>query len=115
MAVASPQDFTPEFIGYVRRGDVESAKKFLSIHEIDLNQSSSETELTPLMLACKQGHLEMIKLLIAKGADMNFLTRSCKSTLIIAVEKRKLDVVRLLIHRGAHHREWGGVCSNHCM
>ena len=62
---------------------MESAKKFLSTSpEIDLNkviqtrQSSSGSELTPLMLACKLGHLKMMELLIEKGADVNF-SRVC--------------------------------------
>ena len=101
------QDFDPLFISYVRSGDVESAKKFLSIHQIDLNkerrQSSSGTELTPLMLACKCGHLKMIELLIEKGADVDFLTSSYppRSALMVAVKCRKLDVVNLLIRLGA--------------
>ena len=94
------QDFDPLFISYVRNGDVESAKKFLSIHQIDLNKG---TYLTPLMLACKRGHLKMIELLIEKGADVDFLTSSyqARSALMLAVEDRKLDVVNLLIRLGA--------------
>ena len=106
--MASAQDFTPQFIGYVRNDDVESAKKFLpTSHEIDLNkviqtrQSSSGTELTPLMLACKRGHLKMMELLIEKGADVNFTTSSAGSALKLAVGDRKLDVVKLLVRHGA--------------
>ena len=103
------QNFDPLFISYVRSGDVESAKKFLFIHQIDLNmviqkrQSSSGTELTPLMLACKRGHLKMMELMIEKGADVDFLTSSypARSALMLAVEDRKLNVVNLLIHLGA--------------
>ena len=103
MAMASAQDFTPQFIDYVRTGDVGSAEKCLPTgHQIDLNKVySSEAELTPLMLACRREHLEMIKLLIEKGADVNFLIRSYKSALRLAVEEKKLDVVKLLVEHGA--------------
>ena len=103
MALASAQDF----IGYVRSGDVKSAKKFLSSNETNLNRiiqsTSSRAEVTFLMLACRHGHLEMIMLLIENGADVDFLTSSfpARSALMLAVEKRKLDVVKLLVHIGA--------------
>ena len=112
------QSFDPLFISYVRSGDVESAKEFLSIHQIDLNkviqkrQSSSGTELTPLMLACKRGHLKMIELLIEKGADVDFRTDSsysAKSALMLAVKDRKLDVVNLLIRLGAQVTDTTGI------
>ena len=106
------QNFDPLFISYVRSGDVESAKKFLSIHQIDLNkviqkrQSSSGTEFTytPLMLAYKRGHLKMMELLLIEGrADVDFLTSSypARSALMLAVEDRKMNVVNLLIRLGA--------------
>ena len=103
------QNFNPLFISYVRSGDVESAKKFLSIHQVNLNkviqerQSSSGSELTPLMLACKRGHLKMMELLIEKGANVDFLASSypARSALMLAVEDRKLDAVNLLIRLGA--------------
>lgn len=112
MAIASAQDFN-RFIGMVRSGDVESAKTFLSSHQIDLNNvipkgesfvfGSSRIELTPLMLACRLEHLKMVKLLIEEGAEVNFLTSSypTRSALVLAVTEKKLDVVKLLMCDGA--------------
>lgn len=93
------------FMNIVSKGDVESARTFLSSHQIDLNhvkKLESGTELTLLMLACKNGHLEMMELLIEKGAEVNFsTTRPVRSALMLAVEERNLGAVKLLLRHGA--------------
>ena len=114
MGMASAQVYN-QFIGYVRKGEVELARKLLSCHTIDLNKVIPQRRsprgiatLTPLMLACQHGHLKMMELLNKEGADVDFLTTSsssARSALMLAVEERKLDVVKALIRLGAQVME----------
>lgn len=88
-----------QLINLVRKGDLETVKNFLSSHKINLNQvkQTAEREVTPLMVACMNGHLDVIQLLLEKGAAVDFM--GC-SALMEAVVWEKVDVMKLLIEHG---------------
>ena len=93
---------------FVRRGDLQGLETFLSSSTdgpIDLNQvkrsDNDHTELTPLMLACDHEKLDMIDLLIRKGAQVDFQLSSGITALIQAVRNGKVDLVNYLINCGA--------------
>ena len=52
---------------------------------------------TPLIYACRQGHLEMVRLLVKAGANPNHLTKLGKSPLLEAIEFEREDVFELLV------------------
>lgn len=85
----------------VESGDVKSVENFLSSHdhEIDLNQEWNGV--TPLLVASKCGHLDIIELLLQKGAEVDFQTGKGVCALMKAFEVRKAEVVKLLIENGA--------------
>lgn len=49
------------------KGDIETVKKFIE-YGADVNEKSNGV--TPLMLAARYNHAEIIKLLLEKGADL---------------------------------------------
>ena len=107
----SLQDFK-SLMSLVEGGDVESVRTFLSSHKVNLNQVENTNELTPLMLASKCGHLEIIELLIEKGAPVNFITiYPARSALMLAVEGKKVDAVKLLLCHGAEATRTKGECA----
>ena len=58
--------------------------------------------LTPLLLAIDGGSAAIVSLLLSKGADANYLNRRVAySALYVAVEARRMDLVRLLLEAGA--------------
>lgn len=59
---------------------------------------------TALMLAADRGHVETIKLLLAKGADVNAIVKDDITALAIAVQDNNAAVVRLLVAGGANTR-----------
>ena len=51
-----------------------------------------------LLWACKHGHLDVVKLLTSKGADLNFYG---SASLDMACWKEHVDVVEFLLQKGA--------------
>lgn len=66
----------------------------------DINIVNSE-EKSPLMLACSRGDLELVRLLISKGARINFLSEKKETPLSAAVSSGNLELVKFLIKSGA--------------
>ena len=104
-----------DLVNVVRSGDVKKVESFLTQHpNFDLNQlensKSDDTnlEFTPLMIACTCDsiNLEMVKLLLAKGADPNFKNILGPfinyTVLAFAVDCKIKDLAKLLVENGAH-------------
>jgi len=59
---------------------------------------------TPLMYAAYIGNIEVIKLLIEKGADVNARNNHNGTALMLAAQRGDLVLVKLLIEKGADPR-----------
>ena len=64
-------------------------------NDIDINSY------TPLIYASSWGNLDIVKLLIERGADINQVDKNGNGPLMPAIYFKKLDVVELLIKKGA--------------
>ncbi|KAJ7586308.1 ankyrin repeat-containing domain protein [Mycena floridula] len=61
---------------------------------------------------CSQGDLEMVKLLVRNGADVNALDITYGSALLAAIQGRQSEVVEFLIESGADVNAWPNrVCT----
>eukprot|EP01112_Ceratiomyxa_fruticulosa_P014585 TRINITY_DN4192_c0_g1_i1.p1 TRINITY_DN4192_c0_g1~~TRINITY_DN4192_c0_g1_i1.p1 ORF type:complete len:334 (+),score=73.21 TRINITY_DN4192_c0_g1_i1:169-1170(+) len=80
-------------------GDLEKMKEFVqngvSINSITLG-------LSPLFIACKQGHLHIVKELIKMGVDVNTFFDTESKPLIVATGYNHIEIVKLLLHHGAN-------------
>ena len=88
----------------VRNDNLDDLKAFFSTNDsIDLNQVNQDTKLTPLMLVCNRPsvNLDIIELLIVKGAKVDYQYHGGYSALMKAVEDGKVEVVKCLIKHGA--------------
>ena len=93
----SESDYTKLF-QLVKSGHYYDLDEFLSRdHPIDLNRVNPTTHLTPLMVACKSN----IKLLIEKGAEVDYQYNHQGCALMRAVEKGNVGAVQTLISCGA--------------
>lgn len=58
---------------------------------------------TPLTISSYEGYIEIVQLLISKGANVNTAVKTIEQTpLYIASEKGETDIVKLLITKGAN-------------
>lgn len=90
-----------------RGGDIAGVKKFLD-EGVDVNGWEGHNarlgiyENTPLMAAAVTGHVEVAKLLLSRGADVNAVSRPSGITALLgASNKGHLEMVEFLISRGA--------------
>lgn len=85
----------------VRKGDVDGLTDLFSTNvSIELNQVKFGTELTPLMLACNHGNFNIAKLLLKKGATIDW-NGNGYSALMKAVIDKSIEIVKFLIKHGA--------------
>lgn len=71
-------------------------------HGADVNGHSGLSDTTALIEASQVGHLEMVKLLIQEGADINAVDKYEFSALMLAVVRGHIHIVRELLSQGAY-------------
>lgn len=79
---------------------IRTAKHLLSIDGIDI-QRPTEWNYSPLHIACRQGHTEMVQLLLDHGADIHAKEFRGKTPLFIAAENNLPDMLQQLLACGA--------------
>jgi len=58
---------------------------------------ATEHQQTPLMTAAAHGHVDIVRFLVAAGADINRQTNGCSTALIIACHYGHVDCVNALL------------------
>lgn len=88
--------------------DVQDCDKAIAIAEKLLNRGlpvdviSGPDKITPLMLACKRGNKPLADYFISRGANLNACTKDKHTALGFASLGFNIDLVRLLISKGAN-------------
>src|SRR5438552_12955234 len=74
------------------------------------NRQPIPGSMTPLLYAARDGKLDVVKLLIAAGADVNEVEANGISVLLMAISNNRMDLARFLIEKGAdvNHADWYG-------
>lgn len=93
---------------YSEKGDLQGVKRCIEQDGVDINYTSSGE--TALIRASYKGHLEIVKYLISKGADMDFAFNDRSTALIWASDKGHLEIVKVLVENGADlNKKSGGI------
>lgn len=86
-----------EFFAAAKKGDIEKVSTFL---EAGIDPNLRVADKTALLEASKEGHLEIVKLLLEKGADMYASSDTHGFTALHMASKRgHLEVVKLLLKK----------------
>lgn len=75
--------------------------KILLEHGAGINTHSNEFKESALTLACYKGHLDMVRFLLAAGADREHKTDEMHTALMEASMDGHVEVARLLLDSGA--------------
>ena len=81
-------------------GDLEAVKRQL-VNGADVNGKDPFYKVPSLIWAARNGRLEIVQLLIAKGADVNIRLGSGRTALTFAAANGHVDVVKFLMDKGA--------------
>jgi ankyrin repeat protein len=82
------------FIKAAETGDIETVKVFLD-KGVMVNYANSR-QWTALLSATREGHLEIVQLLLKHGAD----TKSINNALRFAIQRGHLEIAKLLLENG---------------
>ena len=67
-------------------------------------------DMTPLMFAAREGHIDAARLLLDAGSEVNAVDKNDITPLFIAISSNRIPMARFLIERGAsiHAKDWYG-------
>lgn len=88
----------------VKEGKVEVVRKMLEEDRDLINAVDSDLK-TPLHLAAEHGYIDMVELLLEKGADINAKEGFKRTPLHFAASSGHDEIVRLFIAKGAYLNE----------
>jgi ankyrin repeat protein len=98
----SREDIENSALAAATRGYSEILKCILDETDISSNFLDQETNVFLLMAASHRGSLETVRVLVNKGADVNFQNNAGQTALYTAAMKGANDVVRFLLDSGAN-------------
>ncbi|PKA17081.1 ankyrin repeat domain-containing protein [Leptospira haakeii] len=111
LAIFLTNCISPQYIGgggspypsdFVYKGDLFGLQNCLrSGYSVDTRDPFTRN-FTPLMIAAREGEVEIAEFLVRSGADINAKTRDGHTALMMAVYNRNLDIVKLLLKSGAN-------------
>jgi ankyrin repeat protein len=92
---------TREFFAAIENGDVLKVREFISAG-IDINAEDDDGD-TALLIACWRGNKEIVELLLANEADVNYETDAYFYTALMTTSGQgHAEIARLLLNHGAN-------------
>lgn len=89
----------------IRKGRWGEVKTLIERGEFDINGLYKGQTL--LREAIRKGHFKTVKLLVAKGADLNYLGRGHYSYVVESIRSARMDILEFLLKNGANSGSQG--------
>ena len=89
-----------DFLEAAKRGDLVTTRDLIA-KGANVNAKVNEAGRTALILATERGYIEIVKLLLDKGVDVNTRYNAGQTALMIASYQGYIEIVRALIAKGA--------------
>ncbi|KAF4672085.1 hypothetical protein FOL47_000952 [Perkinsus chesapeaki] len=90
-----------ELFEYSRRGNFEEVHRLLVVDKsVKPDDYEAYDGSTPFLMACRNGHTDVAKLLLEHGANINAKTEDLSNCLILASAGRSPETVKLLLEKG---------------
>ena len=100
------KDINEDLVLAIINNETEKAKELIKESEVDARDTYGWTA---LMYASENGHMEIVKLLLEKGADISIRSRKGYrkgyTALLIAAEKGNANIIEILLNAGADINE----------
>lgn len=91
-----------ELLNAIRSKNVSKVEKILKSKNIELEPAEEPNMVNkPLAYAAAYGNLEIVKMIVEKGADLNGRVAYGDVPLIKAAENGNIDIIRYLLEKGA--------------
>ena len=88
-------------LGTAARNGHHALAKILIGAGADVNKISLDRNNSPLMDASSHGHVEMVRFFIENGAELEIVSKSGQTALILATGNGHIDCAKILIQAGA--------------
>ena len=104
-SLLKPLNHEPErkkrLLAAIEKGNTEEALRIIQTSGIDLDAVLNKDGNTALIIASQRGYLDIVKALIAAGADVNAASKDGNTALTVASSNGHLEVVKALIAKRA--------------
>ena len=98
------QSLNEDFLAAARKGDAAKVKELLD-KGVDVN-TKTQYGATALAYACDKGHIEVVKLLLEHGANVNVKdTFYGEVPIDWAISKDNVEIIKLLVDKGAQDKD----------
>ena len=92
-------------VGSIIRGDLDECRRQIELGGSDICHCKDWNGDSPMILASRLGLVDIVQLLLSKGADVNDTDNDDRSSIMWACREAHVDTVKLLLTLGANYHK----------